>query len=192
MWRWTGGLWQRDLEYSVEKAVGQVVRSKRTGSELSASRTQEYAAFGPRELSREPVADLCIATVYEPLRRWGNKTGVLCVWAICEEGRKGLRSLSTTNRESSESCVEVRRALGTRGRQTPGTIPPAGAGGLTKASDTLWPTSLRIRWWVHKMQNLPQQVPALAWPECKAGVVDRRAAPTVETARERRQASVAR
>jgi hypothetical protein len=24
------------------------------------------------------------------LRRWGSKTGVLCVWAICVDGRKVL------------------------------------------------------------------------------------------------------
>jgi hypothetical protein len=41
------------------------------------------------------------------LRRWGQKTGVLCVWAICEDGRKALLSLSTANSESVESCREV-------------------------------------------------------------------------------------
>jgi hypothetical protein len=38
--------------------------------------------------------------VYEPLRRGGSKMGVLCVWAICVDGRKVLLSLSTANRES--------------------------------------------------------------------------------------------
>jgi hypothetical protein len=50
--------------------------------------SQEYEAWRTRDLSQEPVAYLFIAPVYEPLRRWGQKTGVLCVWAICEEGRK--------------------------------------------------------------------------------------------------------
>ena len=39
----------------------------------------------------------------------GSKTGVFCVWAICEDGRKVLLSLSTTNSESYESCLEVLR-----------------------------------------------------------------------------------
>jgi transposase-like protein len=60
-----------------------------------------------RDLSTEPVAYLFIDTVYEPLRRWGQKTGVLWVWAMCEEGRKVLLRLSTTNSESYESCLEV-------------------------------------------------------------------------------------
>jgi len=189
---YVGGMSQRDIEYSLEKALGQFVLSKSTVSELSDSLTQEYEAFRTRDLSGEPVAYLFIDTVYEPLRRWGNKTGVLCVWAICEDGRKVLLSLSTTNSESYESCLEVLRALVKRGMQTPVTITTDGAVGLTKAIDTMWPKSLRIRCWFHKMQNLQQKVPALAWPEFKALVVDMRDAPTVETARERRQAIVAR
>jgi putative transposase len=66
------------------------------------------------------------------------------------------------------------------------TITTDGALGLTKASEAMGPKSLRMRCWLHKMQNLQQQVPALAWPECKALVMDRRDAPTREKAEERR------
>jgi|SRR5215510_13130776 len=189
---YVGGMSQRDIEYSLEKAVGQFVLSKSTVSELSESLTEEYEAFRTRDLSGEAVAYLFIDTVYEPLRRWGNKTGVLCVWAICEDGRKILLSLSTTNSESYESCLEVLRELTKRGMQPPVTITTDGAPGLTKAVDAMWPQSLRIRCWFHKMQNLQQKVPALAWPEFKALVVDMRDAPTLEAARERRQAIVER
>jgi len=68
--------------------VGQFVLSKSTVSELSESLTEEHEAFRMRDLSGEAVAYLFIDTGYEPLRRWGNKPGVLCVWAICEDGRK--------------------------------------------------------------------------------------------------------
>ena len=117
---------------------------------------------------------------------------MLCVWAICEDGRKVLLSLSTTNSESYESCLEVLRELVKRGMPTPVTITTDGAGGLTKAIDAMWPKSLRIRCWFHKMQNLQQKVPALAWPEFKALVVDMRDAPTIATAKERREAIVDR
>jgi len=76
--------------------------------------------------------------------------------------------------------------------QTPVTITTDGALGLTKALDAMWPLSLRIRCWFHKMQNLQQKVPAGAWPEFKALIVDMRDAPTREKAEERRQAIVAR
>jgi putative transposase len=117
---------------------------------------------------------------------------VLCVWAIGAEGRKVLLRLSTANRESSESGLEVLRDLVKRGLQTPVTITTDGTVGLTKAVDTRWSKALRLRCGWHKMQNLPQQLPALAWPEFKALVVDRRDAPTVEAAQERRPAIVTR
>src|SRR5215468_10193263 len=189
---YVGGMSQRDIEYSLESALGQFVLSKSTVSELSDSLSQEYEAWRTRDLSLEPVAYLFIDTVYEPLRRWGQKTGVLCVWAICEDGRKVLLSLSTTNSESFESCREVLRDMVKRGLRPPATITTDGAIGLTQAIDAVWPKSLRIRCWFHKMQNLQQKVPAQAWPEVKALLVDMRDAPTQEKGEKRRDAIVER
>jgi transposase-like protein len=188
---YVGGMSQRDIEYGVEQAVGQFVLSKSTVSEIAQSLTEEYEAFRTRDLSQEPVAYLFIDTVYEPLRRWGQKTGVLCVWAICEEGRKVLLSLSTTNSESYESCVEVLRELGKRGMRPPVTITTDGALGLTKAIDAMWPKSLRIRCGFHKMKNLEQKVPEQAWPAFKALVTDMRDAPSRQKAEDRREQIVA-
>ena len=122
------------------------------------------------------------------MRRWGHKTGGLGVWALGEEGRKVLRSLSTTTRESSESCVEGVRDVVKRGSQTPVTITTEGAPGLSTAVAALGPKSLRMRCGVHQMQNLLQQVPPQAGPEFKAVVVARRDAPTVAAAERGRQA----
>ena len=183
-----GGMSQRDIEYGLESALGHFVLGKSTVSELRATLSDEYEAWRTRDLSQETVTYLFIDTVYEPLRRWGQKTGILCVWAIGEDGRKVLVSLSTTNSESYESCLEVLRGLVKRGMQTPVTITTDGAGGLTKAIDAMWPKSLRIRCWSHKMQNFQQKVPARAWPEVKALLVDMRDAPTREKAEKRRDA----
>jgi putative transposase len=131
-------------------------------------------------------------TVYEPVRRWGNKTGVLWVWAICEEGRKVLLNLSPANSESYESCREGLRDVVKRGMRPPGTLTTDGAVGVTKAVDRRWPKSVRLRCWCHKMQNLQQTVPAQAWPEGNALLVDMRAAPTREKAEARRAAIVER
>ena len=188
---YVGGMSQRDIEAGLEQAMGQFVVSQSRVSAIAESLTEEYEAFRTRDLSQEPVAYLFIDTVYEPLRRWGQKTGVLCVWAICEDGRKVLLSLSTTNSESYESCVEVLRDLGKRGMRPPMTITTDGAQGLTKAIDAVWPKSLRIRCWFHKMKNLEQKVPAQAWPAFKALVVDMRDAPSRQKAEERREQIVA-
>jgi transposase-like protein len=108
---YVGGMSQRDIEYGLESAVGQFLLSKSMVSDITESLAEEYEAFRTRDLSQEPIAYLFIDTVYEPLRRWGQKAGVLCVWAICEDGRKVLLSLSTANSESYESCLEVLRGL---------------------------------------------------------------------------------
>ena len=71
--------------------------------------------------------------VYEPLRRWGSKTGVFCVWAICVDGRKVLLTLSTANSESYESCLEVLRDLVKRGLQTPGDDHDRWGGGVDQS-----------------------------------------------------------
>lgn len=79
-----------------------------------------------------------------------------------------------------------------RGLRPPATIPPDGALGLTQAIDAVWPKSLRIRCWFHKMQNFQRKVPAHAWPEVKALRVDVRDAPSREKAEQRREAIVER
>lgn len=103
------------------------------------------------------------------------------------DGRKVLLSLSPTQSESGESGQEVWRDLIKRGLQTPVTITTDGAPGLIKAVDSMWPRSLRMRCWFHKMHNLQQQVPPQAWPAFKALVADLRDAPTLEEGHRRLQ-----
>jgi hypothetical protein len=79
--------------------VGQGLLAKRPVRELTDTWSQAYEAWRPRELRQEPGAYLFIETVDAPLRRWGQKTGVVCGGASCEEGRNVLLSLSPTKRE---------------------------------------------------------------------------------------------
>lgn len=138
---------------------------------MTATVTEEYEAWRMREWSQEPVAYRFIATVYEPVRRWGQKTGGRCVGALGEAGRKVWRRLSTPKSESDERCREVGRGVGKRGLPTPVTMTPEGALGLTKALEARWPQSLRSRCGLQKMQKLQQKVPARAGPAVKALVV---------------------
>jgi transposase-like protein len=136
-----GGMSPRDSESRVARALGQGVLSERTGSELTDTVREESEAWRRRELRQEAGASLFIATGYEPFRRWGQKPGGLCGWALGEEGRKVLLRLSTTTRERSESCREGLRGLAKRGRHPPVTSPTAGAGGVSTAREARWPKS---------------------------------------------------
>jgi transposase-like protein len=166
--RYAGGLSQRDLESAVAKARGQFVSSQSAVSDIPERLTQEDEALRTRDLRGFDLADLCLDTVYEPLRRWGRKTGALCVWGLCVDGRTGLLTRSTTKSERDESCREVLRDLRNRGLQTPGTLTTDGAPGVIQAVDSLWPRSLRRRWWLHTRQHRHQQVPPQAGPAFKA------------------------
>jgi transposase-like protein len=95
-----GGMSQRDIEAAREKALGQFVISNSALSEITARLAHEDDAFRPRDLRGYDVGYLFIETVYEPLRRWGSKTGGRCVWGLCLDGRKVLLSLSTAHSES--------------------------------------------------------------------------------------------
>jgi len=178
---------QRDIASALETALGQFGLSKRAVRDLTDRLTHAYEALRTRDLSGYDLASLVIDAVYEPLRRWGSKPGMLCGGGLCVAGRQVRRPLSTAHSASDASGLEVLRALGKRGLQTPVTSTTDGAPGLLKAVAAMWPRSLRIRGWFHKPQNLYPQVPPQAWPACQALVADRREAPTCEEGQRRRQ-----
>ena len=70
-----GGMSQRDIEGALEKALGQCVVSKRAVRDLPERLPHEYEACRTRDIRGFAMASLCMDTVYEPLRRWGSKTG---------------------------------------------------------------------------------------------------------------------
>lgn len=161
------GMSTRDVESALEQALGGFVLSKSSVSTISEELLEEYERFRVRDLSGYDVAYLFIDTVYEPLRRYGASSGVMCCWAYLTDGSKALISLSLANKESETACLDFLRDLVTRGLRTPLTVTTDGAAGLIRAVDQLWPKSLRIRCWAHKMRNLEAKVPGPIWQEFK-------------------------
>lgn len=154
------GMSTRDIESALEASLGGFVLSKSSVSEMSEQLLEEYEAFRNRELSGLEVAYLFIDTVYEPLRRYGALDGVMCCWGYLTDGSKALIHLSLASKESEEACLDFLRDLVARGLPVPLTITTDGAPGLTRAVDQVWPKSLRIRCWAHKMRNLEAKVPS--------------------------------
>jgi hypothetical protein len=85
---------------ALEKALGPCGLSKRAGSDSTDRLTHAYAALRPRDLRGYAMAYRCSDAVYEPLRRWGSKTGMLGVWGIGGDGQKVLRPLSPAHSAS--------------------------------------------------------------------------------------------
>lgn len=185
------GLSVRDIEEALHQATGAFVLSDSTVSVISERLHGQYEQFRKRRLEGFDVVYVFIDAVYEPLKRYGVKTAVLCTWARCIDGSTVLLDLRTGNTESYETVLELLRDLVSRGLRTPLTVTTDGAPGLTKAIDAMWPKSKRIRCWFHKMQNLQQKCPPEAWPELKARIMDLRDAPTFEEGEKRLEEFIA-
>ncbi len=97
--------------------------------------------------------------VYESLRRYGAKEGVLAAWCITTDGRQVLLHLAGGNKESEECWVEFLRDMIRRGLRTPTSITSDGAPGLVNAISAVFPESLRIRCWYHKLGNVRSKLP---------------------------------
>jgi hypothetical protein len=133
--------------------------SKSAVSELTEGLQEDYVRFKQRSLEGFDVAYLFLDAVYEPVRRYGCRTGILCCWGYLVNGGKVLLDLTLTNGESEEAVVEFLRGMLRRGLRTPLTVTTDGAAGLIRAVERIWPLSLRLRCWFHKMQNLRSKVP---------------------------------
>jgi len=173
------GLSTRDIEAAFTDAQGTCLLSRTAVSELTEALWTEYTAFQERPLGDVPVLALFLDGVYEPLRTHGvQREAVLVAWAITLEGNKILLSLALGNRESHEAWRDFLRDLVARGLPAPLTITTDGAPGLLRAVAEVWPQSLRLRCWVHKVRNVEAKIPAERWLEVKGALVAIREAGT--------------
>jgi transposase-like protein len=155
-------------------------------SRLTEILNEEFERFQNRDLSTFEVEYLFLDAIYRTLRaRFGVKEAVLCAWGITRSGEKVLLHLGLGNRESYEDWLEFLRDMVRRGLRVPTTVTSDGAPGLIAAIEAVFPRSLRIRCWYHRMKNFNGKVPPEAWPEVKAELVAIRDAPGPEQGRAR-------
>ena len=179
------GLSTRDIQEAFTDATGECLLSRTAVSEVTDTLWEEYEAFGRRDLSDYDVIYLFLDAVYESLRRQGGgKEAVLCAWAICSDGRRVLLHLALGNQESYEDWREFLRDLVGRGLGVPLTMTSDGAPGLLRAREEVFPRTLRIRCWRHKMQNVLDKLPDAGREEVKTWLQSVRDAPTWEAGQE--------
>lgn len=175
------GLSTRDIEDAFTDVTGECLISKSAVSEVTESLWEEYEAFAKRDLSCLDVCYLFLDAIYEPLRRHGTtKEGILCAWAILTDGRKVLLHLALGNKESYECWLSFLRDMVSRGLKVPLTITSDGAPGLIRAIEEVFPVSLRVRCWCHKMRNIAKKLPESARADFMAHVRSVRDAATLE------------
>jgi transposase-like protein len=154
------GLSVRDVEAVFESATGEQLLSRSVVSEVTESLNEEFAAFQGHDLADYDLECLFLDAIYEALRlRAGIKEAVLCAWGVLRDGRKVLLHMTLGNKESYEAWLEMLRNMVNRHLRLPLTVTADGAPGLIKAIDQMYPKSLRIRCWVHKMRNIRAKLP---------------------------------
>lgn len=167
------GLSTRDIEDALIEGTGDMVLSKSCVSKVTDILWEDYEGFRQRDLSQYEIEYLFLDAIYEGVRKLaGIKEAILAAWGIQRDGRKVLLSLGLGNKESYDSWLEFLRDMVSRGLRVPLSINSDGAPGAIKAIEVMFPKSLRLRCWVHRMKNLSQKVPPVLWPELKAEIVE--------------------
>lgn len=187
------GLSTRDIEDALREAAGERLLSRTQVSAITDSLWKEYEAFRDRRLDAFQVQYLFLDAIFEPLRRTGTvREGVLAAWGITLEGRRVLLHLALGSRESEADWLDFLRDMVRRGLNVPLSVTTDGAPGLIRAVEAVFPKSLRIRCWVHKVRNILDKVPEEMREEVRAYLAAVRDAPNLEEGRRLAQDFVAR
>jgi putative transposase len=177
------GLSTRDVEDAFRDATGELLISRSAVSEITDSLWEEYQAFCARDLSEIAVEYLFCDAIFESLRRQGAKEALLVAWCIDSDGRKHLLHMAVGNKESEAAWTEFFRNTVGRGLRIPTTVTTDGAPGMIKAVNAVFPRSVRIRCWFHRLSNIRAKLPDEAAPEVMAHLYAVRDAPTLDAAR---------
>jgi transposase-like protein len=179
------GLSTRDIEDAMIEATGDMILSKASVSKLTKILWEDYERFQKRDLSGYDIEYLFLDGIYESVRKLaGIKEAILVAWGIQRNGEKVLLSLQLGNKESYDSWLEMLRDMVKRGLRIPVSITSDGAPGAIKAIEAIFPRSLRIRCWVHRMKNFSSKVPPVVWPELKAELYQIRDASSYDQGKE--------
>lgn len=180
------GLSTRDIEESLETITGEKILSHRSVSAITESLWEDYQRFCQRDLSNYEVVYMVVDTVYESVRAYvRNKEGILVAYGILADGRKILLYMALGSKENYEFGKEFLRDMTSRGLNVPVAINSDGAPGIIKAIDEIFPHSLRLRCWVHKMWNLANKLPPEIWEQIKPEVMAVRDSPSFDEGEQR-------
>ena len=121
-----------------------------------------------------------------------EKTALLVVLGVNEEGKKELLAIEEGYRETSESWGELLRNLRKRGVEEIGLLIGDGNLGLWSALREVFPKAKEQRCWNHKALNVMDKLPKRLQKEVRGSLGDIWGAPTEAECRRRAEAYVER
>jgi putative transposase len=153
------GLSMRDIEVAFTDKQGNILLSRSGASRIAETLWQDYLSFAQRDLREYPIAYLYVDGVAEKLHLGQRREAVLAAWGIDESGNKHLLGLQPGTKEDTATCRDFLRDLKSRGMCDPILVATDGAPGLIRATEEVFPLSLRQRCLAHKLRNIQSKVP---------------------------------
>jgi len=149
------GLATGDFELAIRGLLGE-------GASLSAASVcrlkeqwaSEYESWRKRSLEGHSYVYLWCDGIYPKAGLAEDKTALLVVLGVNEQGQKEALAIYEGYRESTESWLAVLRDLKARGLSAPRLFIGDGALGLWAAIREVYPQAGEQRCWVHKMRNV--------------------------------------
>jgi putative transposase len=183
------GLSSGDFEPVFRALVGETAAlSPSSILKLKADWQQEYEAWKKRPL-RGRYVYLYADGLYLKAGDEQDKTALLVVLGVDEQGHKELLAMESGYRESAASWGEVLRSLKQRGlTEAPLLAIGDGALGFWAALDEVFPTTRHQRCWNHRVLNILDKLPKRLHPEVRKRLRALAEAPTRQECEQRRDA----
>ncbi len=176
------GLATGDFEPALRTLLGEAAPLSQTSIvRLKASWQAEYDTWAHRRLAARYV--YCWADgLYLKAGPADEKTAVLIIIGVTEDGHKELLTMIEGYRESRESWRDVLRDLRRRGLKDVRVFTGDGGLGLWAAVGEVYPEARQQLCWCHKMLNVLDKLPQRLQPEARTLMRDVYTAPTREEA----------
>jgi len=154
------GLATRDFEPCFRLLLGETATlSPSTISRLTKEYQKEFEEFLKRDLSSERFYYLWADGIYLAAGQEDEKTALLVVMGVNEDGEKVLLGMREGYRESTESWKELLRDLKKRGLNTAALAVADGSLGFWGALSEIYPETRHQRCLKHKWVNVLDKLP---------------------------------
>jgi putative transposase len=173
------GLSTGDFEPVFRALLGETAPlSKSSVVRLKSHWQAEYEAWSKRRLDKQRYVYVWVDGIYVAAGDEDDKTALLCVLGLREDGEKELLAIGLGYRESKESWAEVLRGLRDRGMVWPLVAIGDGALGFWAAQADVWPQTRRQRCWNHRIPNVLDKLPKRLWAKVRKDLRTASNAPT--------------
>jgi putative transposase len=127
----------------------------------------EFETWRTRPLDQHHYLYLWVDGIYLDAGPEEEKTALLTVVGLNEQGEKELLAMIPGYRESADSWAETLRDLCSRGLRRPLVVIGDGALGIWAALREVWPETRPQRCWNHRVLNVLDKLPKRLWGQVR-------------------------